>query len=193
MEEVKEEIVHTRGTPEFRQEEMVDKRRRIPGEPKKSFEATQMWDRYHEIARRVTLGQKNTEIANALGVTPEMVSYVRNSPLVQEKITELQVRADNETVDVSKRIKNLAPHAIKLLEDLIVSGKIENEKIPARIRLKHAESVLDRAGHAAPKEVRSLNLHGHYTSEELEEIKARARNSAMKSSTVIVVNGDGDE
>ena len=176
-------VVSTRGTEE--DFETRDKRRRIPGQPKKSFEATQMWDSYQEIARRIVIGQMNTEIANDLGVTPQMVSYVRNSPIVMEKIDTLQTAADGDTVNIASRIKSLAPHAMKVIEDLIITGQVGTEKIPAKLRANHAEKLLDRAGHAAPREVRSLNLTGHYTSDELEEIKARARNAATASSIVV--------
>lgn len=171
------ELVHTKGTPEFRQQ--LDKRRRIPGEPKKGFEATQMWDRYQEIARRVVVGQSNVEIANDLGVTPQMVSYVRNSDIIKQQIGNLQEQANDDAVSVSKRIKSLAPHALKLLEEIIVEGKVASETIPAKLRAHHAEKVLDRAGHMPPKEIRSLNLHGHYTPDELEALKQRATQSAQ--------------
>lgn len=175
-----EEVIHTRGTPEFH-----DKRRRLPDQPKKGFEATKMWDAYQEIARRIVLGQKNVEIANDMGVTAVMVSYVRNSPIVQEQITKLHGEANRETTSIAQRIKSMAPQALSLLEDLIVKGKVDNETIPVKIRAQHAESLLDRAGYAPPKEIRSMNLHGHFTPEDIEKIKARAVNAA---SSCIVLN-----
>lgn len=182
-----DEIVYTKGTPEGQEKilKMVDKRRRISQEPKKSFEATQMWDVYQEIARRIVLGQKNIDIAEDLGITHVMVSYVRNSPIVQEQINKLHADANKETSNIAARIKSLAPHALDLLEDVIVKGRVKNEEIPARIRLRHAENLLDRAGYAPPKEVRSLNLHGHYTSEDIEAIKQRALSRAAGQAIVV--------
>ena len=178
-----EEVVYTKGTPEFR--EVLDKRRRISDEPRKSFEATQLWDRYQEIARRIVLGQKNVDIANDLGVTPTMVSLVKNSPLVKDHIASLQEKADEEAINISARIKELAPKALQVLEDIVVRGQLSGEAVPARIRGQHAENLLDRAGHAAPKEVRSLNLHGHYTSEDIEKIKQRALSRASGQTIVV--------
>jgi hypothetical protein len=177
---MEEEVVHTRGTPEF-----LDRRRRMPDKPKKSFEATQMWDIYQEIARRIVVGQKNVEIANDLGVSSAMVSYVRNSPIVQEKISGLQERADIEATNIAGRIKAIAPDALNLLEQIIKDGKVDNEKIPAAIRAKHAENLLDRAGHSPPKEIRSLNLHGHFTLEEVEAMKQRALSKASNREVVV--------
>lgn len=188
--EEQEQIVHTKGTPEFR--EQLDKRRRLPGVPKKSYEPTQMWDRYQEISRRVLLGQKNVQIANDMNLTPEAVSYIRNSEIVKERTEKLQARADDSAVDVSTRIKHLAPKALDVLEDLI-NGKVAGESIPAKLRAHHAEKLLDRAGHAAPKEVRSFNLHGHYTSEDIQNIKQRALEANGNHARTIVVEDSDDD
>ena len=176
-----EEVVHTRGSGS----DFYDQRRRIPGQPKKSFEATQMWDVYQEIARRIVLGQKNVEIANDLGCTPQMVSYVRNSPIVQEKIGKLQVAADIETSNIAGRIKALAPQALDLIQKIVVDGKVGSEAVPIRLRAVHAESLLDRAGYSPPKEIRSHHLHGHYTSEDIERIKQRALDGAIDCAVIV--------
>lgn len=194
-----EEVVHTKGTPEGRKQleefprEFLDKRRCIPGEPKKSFEATQLWDNYQEIARRIVLGQKNVEIANDLGVTSVMVSYVRNSPIVQEQIGKLHEMANVETANISARIKSIAPKALDLLESIIKDGKVGHETVPVNIRARHAENMLDRAGYAPPKEIRSLNLSGHFTSEDIENLKKRAVNGAQAQATLIVNDEDAME
>lgn len=177
-----EDIVHTRGTPEFHSQ---DGRRRQVDQPKKVFEATQMWDIYQEIARRIVLGQKNVEIANDLGVTPAMISYVRNSPIVQERINKLQAAADGDAVSVSRRIKALAPQALDLIEQLIVKGKVEQETIPAKVRAEFAKDMLDRAGHGAVKEIKASHLHGHFTSDDIEKLKARALGGAIEAAVIV--------
>jgi len=183
-----EEIVQTKGSEDFCENsagKMLDQRRRTANAPKKGFEPVQMWDRYQEIARRIFLGQKNTAIANDLDLTPQTVSYVRNSEMVQEKLKGMQLAADKDAVNISSRIKELAPAALKLLETAITDGKVDNETIPGPLRLAHAEKLLDRAGHAAPKEVRNLNLHGHFNAEDIEGIKQRAIGRAMESAIVV--------
>lgn len=169
-----EQVVHTRGTPDLR----VDKRRRIPGQPKKGFEVSQMLDIYQEVIRRIVIGQKNVAIANELGITPQTVSYIRNSEIVQAKLGVMHAAADHETISVAARIKELAPEALKIVETLVVDGKLDGEKIPAKLRAHHAESLLDRAGYAPAREVRSMNLHGHYTKDDIEALKKRARENA---------------
>lgn len=178
------EVINTRGTPEFR--EMLDKRRRHPKAPKKGFQPTQLWDRYQEIARRIVIGQKNVEIANDMNVTPEMVSYVRNSDLVQARIDTLQTAADSETVNIASRIKSMAPKALDILQ-AVLDGRVDGEKIPAKLRAEHAEKLLDRAGYAPPREIKAHMLHGHYTAEDIERIKKRATDASMNAACSIIV------
>jgi hypothetical protein len=73
---------------------------------------------------------------------------------------------------------------LDLLEDLIVKGKVDNETVPAKVRAQHAENLLDRAGYSPPKEIRSMNLHGHFTSDDIEALKKRA---VMAAGNTIVV------
>ena len=185
---MEEELVPTKGSLDFCEEtalEMQDQRRRLPSAPKKGFEPTQMWAIYEDITRRIFLGQKSVAIANDLDITPQMVSYVRNSEMVQEKLAIMQLAADKDAVSVQNRIKELAPKALELLEDAISEGKIGTETIPAQLRLGHAEKLLDRAGYAAPKETRNLNLHGHFTTEDIENIKERAIDRAVEAAIVV--------
>lgn len=175
-----DEVLETRGS----RNTSVDGRRRIPGAPKKCFVVTEMWDRHHEIARRIVLGANNIEIANALNVTPTLVSNVRNSPVVQEKIKLLSGARDAETVDIAAQIAKIAPKALTLLGAMI-EGKVGEEKIPAKLRAHHAEKMLDRAGHGAPKIIQGKVLHGHFTAEDLDEIKDRAARLGVANGSVV--------
>ncbi len=152
-----------------------DKRRKPPG-AKNSFVVSEMWERHHEIVRRLALGQKNVEIAKALGISEVSVSQVKNSPVVQEKLMTMTERMDNEAVDVGKRIRELAPLAIKTLEGVLEDAE---DTIPIAAKIKVAQDVLDRAGHAAIKKVQGSMLHGHFTRDDLEEIKGLARDSGV--------------
>lgn len=153
----------------------ADKRRKPP-ELKNSFVVAEMWDRHKEIARRIALGQKNTEIALALGVTEQSISQVRNSPVVQEKTADLQAQMDGVAIDVGKRIRELAPLALKTLENILTD---EEDTIPLSLKFKTATDLLDRAGHSAIRKVQGNVLHGHFTKDDLEEIKQLARDSGV--------------
>lgn len=150
--------------------------RRVPTMEKRSFVVSEMWERHHDIARRIALGQTNKQISEALGVTTVMVSNVRNSPVVKEKTQELVSRMDNEAVDVGKRIRELAPQALKVLEQVLTD---DDDTIPMSLKVKTAQDMLDRAGHAAIKKVEGKFMHGHFDREDLDEIKQLARDSGV--------------
>ena len=80
----------------------------------------------------------------------------------------MEAARDLDAVDISKEIQELAPKAVKVLEQLLESGSENNQ-------LKAAQDVLDRAGHAAVRMIKTENIHAHFSGEEIEEMKKRAR------------------
>lgn len=152
-----------------------DKRRTLP-DMKKSFVVAHMWERHEEIARRIALGQKNVDIAKALGVSEVNVSQVRNSPVVRDKINSLKDRMDDKAVDVGARIQELAPLALKTLEKVLED---EEDTVPLTLKVKTAQDILDRAGHAAIRKIQGNVLHGHFTKDDIEEIKQLARTNGV--------------
>lgn len=145
-------------------------RRRNPN--KKSFAVTEMWNTHREIARLAATGMKGADIARTLNVTPVMVSYTLNSPIVKRQLDQMHAARDMDAVDVSKRIHEIAPRALERLEELLES---ETESIAFRA----ATDVLDRAGHAAVKTLRTESLAVHLNKEDLDEIKERAKSIGL--------------
>ena len=160
-----------------------DERRNPPG-VRRTFEVTKMWERHHEIMRRIFLGQKDADIARALGITPATVSYTRNSKIVQDKLAIMKGARDAETVDLSKRIRELAPKALDILEDAM-TGKMEG--IPPTRQVREANLMMDRAGYGATKTFRAEHLVGHFTAQEIEEIKQRGKEAGKESGSIIDV------
>ncbi len=145
-------------------------RRRNPN--KKSFAVTEMWNTHREIARLAATGMKGADIARTLNVTPVMVSYTLKSPIVKRQLDQMHAARDMDAVDVSKRIHEIAPRALERLEELLES---ETESIAFRA----ATDVLDRAGHAAVKTLRTESLAVHLNKEDLDEIKERAKSIGL--------------
>jgi hypothetical protein len=63
------------------------------------------------------------------------------------------------------------------------------------IKLKAATDILDRAGHAAVRTLRTENIHAHFTADEISDIKKRAREvglltDVMYEEDVIDVNSN---
>jgi hypothetical protein len=154
-------------------------RRFKPSEEKTSWSVTDMWDVHHQITRRIFLGQKNTQIANILGVTKEQVSSVRNSPIVQDKLKAMHATANDEVISIQKEIEELAPKALKVMREIL-----ENPDAPLGVRFNAAKDALDRSGNAAPQQVN--HLHGHFTANDLAIIKNRAKQIAAENGIIDV-------
>jgi len=147
----------------------VDRRESSPGD-RKTFEVSKLWDTHHEIIRRLLLGQKSSEIAADLDVSRAMVSYVKNSKIVKEKLELMRGARDAETVDLAKEIRERAPVALKLLSK-VIEGEID---APITTRAREANNWLDRAGYGAVKTVQAQHVHAHFSTDEIEAIKRRA-------------------
>jgi len=127
-----------------------------------------MWELHHEVCRLALIGMKQIDIANHLGVSPVMVSYTLRSPIVRRQLDQLKAVRDIEAIDISKEIQELAPRAVKVLEELM-NGDLPN------LKYKAAADVLDRAGFAAVHTLRTENIHAHFTADEIADIKKRAK------------------
>lgn len=144
---------------------MEDRRRT---EERKSFTVENIWNSHQEIMRLAVTGMKQADIARELGVSEVMVSYTLNSPVVKRQMMVMQAARDVDAIDVAKRIQEVAPKALDVLEELLETGN-------DTIRLRTATDLLDRAGHAAVKTFRTQSLSVHLDKEDLDEIKQRAR------------------
>ncbi len=146
-------------------------RHKLP-ETHRTYHVEQMWEIHHEIVRLSLIGMKQVDIAKHLGVTPVMVSYTLRSPLVNEQLKNMSAARDLEAVDISGEIRALAPAAVEVLKDLL------EDPLP-NIKLKAAQDVLDRAGFAPIRTIKTENVHAHFTADEIMDIKNRARDIGL--------------
>ena len=151
-------------------------RHKLP-ETHKQYQIEQMWDLHHEVCRLALIGMKQVDIAAHLGVSPVMVSYTLRSPIVRRQMDAMQADRNLEAIDVAQEIKTLAPKAVQVLEEMM-NGDLPN------LKLKAATDILDRAGHAAVKTLRTENLHAHFTSEEIQDIKRRAKEVGLLADVI---------
>jgi len=142
---------------------------RNPGVAARQYQIQTLWDVHHEILRRLVLGQKSVEIARDLNVTAPVVSYVKNSEMGKRQLSLMHAASNVSVINIAGRIKELATQAVAVMEAAL------DDCQPMQTRLKAAVDVLDRAGHAAPKVMRTENYHAHFGAEDIEAIKARAR------------------
>ena len=154
-------------------------RRRVA--KRKGHQIAEMWENHHEIARRILLGQRNVDIAKALGCTNQTISNVRNSPVVKEKLAVMRAARDVGCIDLAKEIAELAPIALEQVKSAIRNGEVHGNAIDGKEILRQANSILDRQIGKPTQRVDSRNIHGHFTMEDIERIKAKARDLATTS------------
>jgi len=142
-----------------------------------------MWEMHHEIVRLLVLGMSNVEICNILGVSRPMVSYVRNSKVVKDKLAIMRAARDADTIDIAKDIQVKAPKALQLLEDIIDD---HGETYGMPLAAKTAESWLDRAGHGAVRNMKFVGAVAHFTAEEIAALKKNAADEAMAANMIDV-------
>jgi len=151
---------------------------------RRKYEIGQLWDIHHEIIRRISLGERGSDIARDLGVTQTMVSYTKNSRIAQDKIDIMRGAMDADTVDLGIRIREIAPKALELLKE-VVDGNGAGKEATIGLRVGTAKDILDRAGYGAVKKF--MGLHAQLSPEDIDRIKRRAR----ESMSPIVVSDDG--
>jgi len=138
------------------------------------------------------LGQKPKSIAEDLNISTSTVSHTRNSPVVRDQIELMKGARDADTIDLAKRIREDAPEALRLLED-IISGEAD---ATIGLRAREANNMMNRAGYAPVQTIKGVMIHGHYTSDEIDDIKKRAVDSGLKSGVVVdtkVIDITGDD
>ena len=147
----------------------------------RKYEIQNLWDKHHQVLRMCALGVDRKDIAARTGLSPTMVSTITNSTLGREALTVMRGTLDKGIIDISQAIHELAPKAVEVLEELL---EAENEKV----RLTAAMDVLDRAGHAAQKNI-NLSVTHKVTQEDIEAIKQRAMESGLLAVSITATEG----
>lgn len=145
----------------------------LPSEPeeKGGYELQKLRAHHEQIIRLyVASGRKITysEIADVVDCTEQMVYYTLNSDLAKKKINTLQRAADDAALDAMEKLHELAGYSVHKLEEILFDPNT-SEKLRARV----AQDILDRTGNKKPE--RHEHAHGHFTKEDVEEMKQRAR------------------
>jgi len=120
---------------------------------------------HREIARRLVLGQRQSQICKELGMSPDRMSIIVNSPLFKIELKRLERERDSGVADVTKTLQELAPVALESVERTMYSAKSE------RLRFEAAESILDRAGFGKIGKSEVRVSHTSYSSMTEDELK----------------------
>lgn len=149
-------------------------KRRVPSGERKGHQITEMWSNHHEIARLIVLGLNNVEIGERMGCTPQTVSNVRNSPVVQDKLAILHAVRDVATGDLAHEIAEMAPMALKRIREVLETGTVHGQTASAAVIMKEANNLLDREMGKAVQRIDSRNVNTTLTSSDLDAIRQRA-------------------
>lgn len=99
---------------------------------------------YHrEIARRLVLGQRASDIARDIGMTAGRLSIIINSPLFKIELKRMEDVRDEGVGNIGKTLKELSPVALEVIERTMYQARSEKLKFEA------AQDVLNRAGYGA--------------------------------------------
>lgn len=103
---------------------------------------------YHrEIARRLVLGETQTDICKALGMNDGRMSIIVNSPLFKLEIARLERERDKGVGDVTTQLRHLAPIALEEIERTMYKAG------GTRLGVDCARDILDRAGYSPVNKV----------------------------------------
>jgi hypothetical protein len=150
----------------------------------RKYQIEQLWDIHHEVVRLALIGMKQIDIATHLGISPVTVSYTLRSPIVARQLEQMHAVRDIDAIDVAKEIVALAPRAVEVM------GELLDCDLP-NIRAKAATDILDRAGHAAVRTIKTENLHAHFSAEEIMDIKNRAKDIGLMVFDTIDIQPQG--
>jgi len=150
------------------------------GKFRKVFTVAEMSARHHEIARLLVLGKKNVEVAKILGVSPMMVSNVRNSPQVIEQMSFLSAKKDAAVVEISEQIAEALPKCVKFLAD-----SIEDENVSDHLRSRNAFGLLASGGYGPSKNVNIKGVHAILSADDIRDIRNQAAEIGIASGIVL--------
>lgn len=116
----------------------------LPAEQEKASLTSTKWEpqslnpRHREIMRRLLEGATNLEIAESMDISPQTIVLLRGSKLFCAELAKLEESAD---FNVVRRAEALSNEALDTLKAAMRRGGT------AALKLRAAESILDRAGY----------------------------------------------
>ncbi len=131
-----------------------------------------LWEVHREIARLAVSGMRPVEIAKRLGYTQAWLSTIMCSPVFKKYMASLSERADDNAIDIKKRIQEGAETGVQeLLKVLKGEGEYKGS-VSTAIKVKVAQDFLDRNGNAKITKVENNDTLTILNANRIEELKA---------------------
>lgn len=113
-------------------------------------------------------------IANELSVAPSTVANWLQDPKMELLTASLRSGRDIAASEAAVRICELQARAVETLAELL-----DKENAPAQVRLGAARDLLDRGGHAAPKQLQVSTVSTQLTLDDILELRKRLNGDAV--------------
>ena len=124
--------------------------------------------RYRAMARELLAGTRPVQVAKMFGITPQMMSRIKNSDVFVEYMDLLERGAEIRAIEAKQEIGILKLRALEVMdEDLALAGnaKLTADKDRARkLRQSAAKDIMDRCPDTSRKHGDSVggkHLHFH--------------------------------
>lgn len=125
-------------------------------------------------------GFKNNEIAEKLEMTQSTVSQILRSPLGQAYLNGLQDKAQEDTLDVRKKLVSLNKGALDTFTRILDP----TQKAPFNVQFNTAKDILDRNGHKAPDKLNIDMTMVTKTDQEIDAEIIALENSITRSKVI---------
>jgi hypothetical protein len=149
---------------------------------RRRFKVADIQEKHHQIKRLLFLGWKSNKIAEELNISTNTVTGVKNSPIIKDQLALMQGAADSQSIDLSVRIKEMAPFAFANLVEIISEGTVRGEPVTVGLIAKESNNLLDRYMGKPTQTVNTRNLHAHFNADDITKLKERALETIGKSS-----------
>ena len=103
------------------------------------WEPQKLSARHREIMRRLLEGAPRSVIAEEMGLHPQTITIVTGSLLFREALSQMEQEADFQVI---RRAEDLSNEALDTLKNMMRFARSE------AMKLRAADSILDRAGYA---------------------------------------------
>lgn len=123
--------------------------------------------KHQEVARLRAAGVDEGVIAREVGARRKTVANWLQDPKVELLTRTLQAGRDNAASAAAERIRALQLEAVETLAELL------KEDVRESVRLGAAKDLLDRGGHAAPKQVQVSSVSAQLSLEEVLSLQGR--------------------
>jgi DNA-binding CsgD family transcriptional regulator len=144
----------------------------------KFFDPKVLHERNHEILNLHALGLKNTQIAKAIGVTPQTVCNTVTSSLGQEKLLAMRGSRDQKTLEILDRIDSMQEKALDTLEEIL----LDDERASLSLKRTTAMNILvDLGGYGAPKKLDIRSTTAVLPPEFFEQLREQGRKAVEES------------